>query len=144
MNRWLTAWMIVVQLQASMAMIGLGFVTGRLQSLQAPTGHRVVAVAKVQAEPARQALRSAPSVQFEPASGAVIDLQQRPHGFVVCGGQLDVRSGPGEMYPVVAQLQAGDPAAVEEWGKGSGLGWARLSTLGGSGIQWVEAAGICG
>ncbi|MGD9863150.1 MAG: SH3 domain-containing protein [Pseudodonghicola sp.] len=55
----------------------------------------------------------------------------------VSGLRVNMRDGPGTIYPVIARLQIGDKVEVLSE---SGTGWLRLRTANGQQIGWVAAS----
>lgn len=73
----------------------------------------------------------------EPAAAPAPPPEPKPDLREVTGTRVNMRDGPGTIYPVVARLALGDEVEVLS---ASGTGWLRLRTLPEQRIGWVAAS----
>ena len=55
----------------------------------------------------------------------------------MAGTRVNMRDGPGTIYPVILRLRIGQQVEVLET---SGTGWLRLRTVQGQQVGWVAAS----
>ena len=77
------------------------------------------------------------AVEPEPAAAPAPLPEPKPDLREVTGTRVNMRDGPGTIYPVVARLVLGDEVEVLST---SGTGWLRLRTLPERRIGWVAAS----
>ena len=73
----------------------------------------------------------------EPVAAPAPPPELKPDLRKVTGTRVNMRDGPGTIYPVIARLVLGDEVEVLST---SGTGWLRLRTLPERRIGWVASS----
>lgn len=122
-----------------------GWVTGVVNMLQARSSSAAVgaSVVFIDRAPTCEPIAPLPIAPPPDDYSSISAVNVGSGSWHVCATVLDVRAGPADTYAVVDRLGFEDAIQIEEWGRGSAAGWARLGTRGSPGVKWVDGTGVC-